>query len=292
MTSDMWRCATSTSPGPIRKDASVKSTAKATHLIKRGVQTALGLYPNMEIFGQDYPNLGRDLCARLHPGYGLDRCASGGACLPSERPGEHGLQLRLCPRSDGQGGCCDVVKKVSGVDFKVLSRLRSLGRSSVHCRAGRSGEEPARMEAGSRQPYRHRATGARLGAQAEQPSPGRQALTYARVRRSFFSSNLVFLFGGAPALNATIERRRADLECARRLWDRAAAGVDRGLYRGSDHVLKEDESRCAPAGGGRARLDWGWSRLERSVSDEAVVGSVPCKDKAGAAAIALGNIPG
>ena len=33
-------------------------TAKATHLIKRGVQTALGLYPNMEIFGQDYPNLG------------------------------------------------------------------------------------------------------------------------------------------------------------------------------------------------------------------------------------------
>jgi UDP-glucose 4-epimerase len=32
-----------------------QSTPKATHLIKRGVQTALGLYPQMEIFGQDYP---------------------------------------------------------------------------------------------------------------------------------------------------------------------------------------------------------------------------------------------
>ncbi len=32
-----------------------QSTPKTTHLIKRAVQTALGLYPQMEIFGQDYP---------------------------------------------------------------------------------------------------------------------------------------------------------------------------------------------------------------------------------------------
>ena len=100
----------------------------------------------------------------------------------------------------------------------------------------------------------------------------------------------MFLFGGAPALNATIERRRADLECARRLWDRAAAGVDRGLYRGSDHVLEEDESRRAPAGGGLARSRLAPEPLLAVPLDEAVVGSVVRKDKAGAAAIALGNI--
>ena len=32
-----------------------QSTPNATHLIKRGVQTALGIHPKIEIFGEDYP---------------------------------------------------------------------------------------------------------------------------------------------------------------------------------------------------------------------------------------------
>ena len=50
----MWRCAISTSrartEGPPRPVG-----ADANHLIKRGVQTALGVYPSMQIFGDDYP---------------------------------------------------------------------------------------------------------------------------------------------------------------------------------------------------------------------------------------------
>src|SRR6202453_3902695 len=32
-----------------------QSSPKATHLIKRGVQTALGIYPHLDVFGDDYP---------------------------------------------------------------------------------------------------------------------------------------------------------------------------------------------------------------------------------------------
>ncbi len=95
-----------------------QSTPKATHLIKRGVQTALGMYPSMDIFGEDYPT--RDgACVRdyiqvtdlidAHMA-ALGYLRQGGAATVFNCGYGHGATVKEV---------IDVVKRVSGVDFKV-----------------------------------------------------------------------------------------------------------------------------------------------------------------------------
>ena len=115
-----------------------QSTPKATHLIKRGVQTALGLYPNMEIFGQDYPT--RDgTCVRDYIQV-TDLIDAHLAALAYLRNGGASM---VCNCGYGHGQTVkevvDVVKKVSGVDFKVLmSPRRSGDPASIVARSDRA----------------------------------------------------------------------------------------------------------------------------------------------------------
>ena len=115
-----------------------QSTPKATHLIKRGVQTALGLHPNMEIFGQDYPT--RDgTCVRDYIQV-TDLIDAHLAALAYLRNGGASM---VCNCGYGHGQTVkevvDVVKKVSGVDFKVLmSPRRSGDPASIVARADRA----------------------------------------------------------------------------------------------------------------------------------------------------------
>ena len=102
-----------------------QSTPNATHLIKRGVQTALGLYPQMEIFGQDYPT--RDgTCVRDYIQV-TDLIDAHLAALAYLRQGGESL---VCNCGYGHGQTVkeviDVVKRVSGVDFKVVIRRGGL----------------------------------------------------------------------------------------------------------------------------------------------------------------------
>jgi UDP-glucose 4-epimerase len=95
-----------------------QSTPNATHLIKRGVQTALGLYPSMDIFGEDYPT--RDgTCVRDYIQV-TDLVDAHLAALAYLRRGGESL---TCNCGYGHGATVkevvDVVKRVSGVDFKV-----------------------------------------------------------------------------------------------------------------------------------------------------------------------------
>ena len=95
-----------------------QSTPNATHLIKRGVQTALGRHPSLDIFGEDYPT--RDgTCVRdyIHV---TDLIDAHLAALAYLRRG--GAPL-VCNCGYGHGATVkevvDVVKRVSGVDFPV-----------------------------------------------------------------------------------------------------------------------------------------------------------------------------
>jgi len=95
-----------------------QSTPNATHLIKRGVQTALGLFPSMDIFGEDYPT--RDgTCVRDYIQVSdlvdahlaaLAHLRGGGASLTCNCGYGHGATVKEV---------IDVVKRVSGVDFAV-----------------------------------------------------------------------------------------------------------------------------------------------------------------------------
>src|SRR5271168_1536045 len=95
-----------------------QSTANATHLIKRGVQTALGRHRSLDIFGEDYPT--RDgTCVRdyIHV---TDLIDAHMAALAYLRRGGAAL---VCNCGYGHGATVkevvDVVKRVSGVDFPV-----------------------------------------------------------------------------------------------------------------------------------------------------------------------------
>jgi UDP-glucose 4-epimerase len=103
-----------------------QSTPNATHLIKRAVQTALGVRPKMEIFGQDYPT--RDgTCVRdfiqvsdlidAHMD-ALTYLRAGGASLVCNCGYGHGQTV---------SEVVDVVKRVSGVDFPVVVSGRRAG---------------------------------------------------------------------------------------------------------------------------------------------------------------------
>ncbi len=95
-----------------------QSTPNATHLIKRGVQTALGRYPGMDIYGEDYPT--RDgTCVRDYIQVtdlidahlaALAYLHKGGAALVCNCGYGHGATVREV---------IDVIKRVSGVDFPV-----------------------------------------------------------------------------------------------------------------------------------------------------------------------------
>jgi len=95
-----------------------QSTPNATHLIKRGVQTALGRHRSLDIFGEDYPT--RDgTCVRdyIHV---TDLIDAHMAALAYLRRGGAAL---VCNCGYGHGATVkevvDVVKRVSGVDFPV-----------------------------------------------------------------------------------------------------------------------------------------------------------------------------
>ncbi len=115
-----------------------QSGANATHLIKRGVQTALGVYPSMQIFGDDYPT--RDgTCVRdyIQVTDLIDAHLSALAYLRG------GGQSLVCNCGYGHGETVkeviDVVKRVSGVDFKVLlSPRRSGDPAALVARADRA----------------------------------------------------------------------------------------------------------------------------------------------------------
>jgi len=103
-----------------------QSTPKATHLVKRGVQTALGIHPQMEIFGQDYPT--RDgTCLRDYIQV-TDLIDAHLAALAYLRGGGESL---VCNCGYGHGQTVrevvDVVKRVSGVDFRVVLSPRRPG---------------------------------------------------------------------------------------------------------------------------------------------------------------------
>ena len=103
-----------------------QSTPKATHLIKRGVQTALGRFPSMDIFGEDYPT--RDgTCVRDYIQI-TDLIDAHLAALAYLRAGHESV---TCNCGYGHGATVkeviDVVKRVSGVDFKVNHAPRRPG---------------------------------------------------------------------------------------------------------------------------------------------------------------------
>ncbi len=125
-----------------------QSTPRATHLIKRGVQTALGIYPSMEIFGQDYPT--RDgTCVRDY----IQVTDLIDAHMAALRYLRGGGESTVCNCGYGHGETVrevvDVVKRVSGIDFKVIMSPRRPGDpAAIVARAYRArqvlGWRPAR----------------------------------------------------------------------------------------------------------------------------------------------------
>ncbi len=115
-----------------------QSTPNATHLIKRGVQTALGMYPSLEIFGQDYST--RDgTCVRDYIQV-TDLIDAHIAALAHLRGGAESV---VCNCGYGHGSTVkevvDVVKRVSGVDFKVVTSPRRAGDpAAIVARADRA----------------------------------------------------------------------------------------------------------------------------------------------------------
>ena len=125
-----------------------QSTPNATHLIKRAVQTALGIHPRIEIFGEDYPT--RDgTCVRDYIQV-TDLIDAHLAALAYLRAGGESI---VCNCGYGHGETVkevvEVVKRVSGVDFPVaLSGRRAGDPAAIVAKAERArqvlGWKPAR----------------------------------------------------------------------------------------------------------------------------------------------------
>ena len=103
-----------------------QSTPNATHLIKRAVQTALGIHTKVEIFGQDYPT--RDgTCVRDYIQV-TDLIDAHLRALAYLRAGGSSV---VCNCGYGHGETVkevvDVVKRVSGIDFPVAISGRRAG---------------------------------------------------------------------------------------------------------------------------------------------------------------------
>ena len=106
-----------------------QSSKNATHLIKVAVETALGLRPKLEIYGTDYPTPDgtciRDYIhvsdlVRAHSD-ALRYLRAGGASLTLNCGYGHGFSVREV---------IEMVKRVSGVDFKVEIAPRRPGDSA------------------------------------------------------------------------------------------------------------------------------------------------------------------
>jgi len=114
-----------------------QSTPQATHLIKRAVQTALGAYPHLDVFGQDYPT--RDgTCIRDYIQV-TDLIDAHLAALSYLQSGGSSV---VCNCGYGRGSTVkeviEVVKSVSGVDFHVNEVGRRAGDpASIVARADR-----------------------------------------------------------------------------------------------------------------------------------------------------------
>jgi UDP-glucose 4-epimerase len=103
-----------------------QSSPMATHLIKRAVQTALGRHKNMDVFGLDYPT--RDgSCLRDYIQVS-DLIDAHMAALKHLRAGGDSRTFN-CGYGRGYSvlEVVDVVKRVSGVDFKVNLAGRRAG---------------------------------------------------------------------------------------------------------------------------------------------------------------------
>jgi UDP-glucose 4-epimerase len=103
-----------------------QSTKGATHLIKVGVETALGLRPKMEVFGTDYPTPD-GTCIRdyIHVS---DLVQAHTEALAYLRAGGASMTLN-CGYGRGFSvlEVIDAVKRVSGIDFKVELAGRRAG---------------------------------------------------------------------------------------------------------------------------------------------------------------------
>jgi UDP-glucose 4-epimerase len=103
-----------------------QSTRAATHLIKVGVETALGLRPKMDVFGTDYPTPD-GTCIRdyIHV---ADLVAAHAAALAYLRRGGASTTVN-CGYGRGFSvlEVIETVKRVSGVDFKAEFAARRAG---------------------------------------------------------------------------------------------------------------------------------------------------------------------
>jgi UDP-glucose 4-epimerase len=103
-----------------------QSTKGATHLIKVAVETALGLRPMIEVFGTDY-DTPDGTCIRdyIHVG---DLVRAHADSLRHLRSGRPSLTLN-CGYGRGFSvlEVIDTVKRVAGVDFKVVASGRRPG---------------------------------------------------------------------------------------------------------------------------------------------------------------------
>src|SRR6202453_123437 len=115
-----------------------QSTPNATHLIKRAVQTALGIHPKIEVFGEDYPT--RDgTCVRDYIQVSdlidahlraLAYLRAGGASVVCNCGYGHGETVKEV---------VEVVKRVSGVDFPVeVSGRRAGDPAAIVAKADRA----------------------------------------------------------------------------------------------------------------------------------------------------------
>jgi UDP-glucose 4-epimerase len=114
-----------------------QSTTNATHLIKVAAQTALGERPHIEVFGTDYPTPDGS-CIRDYIQVS-DLAEAHMAALRHLRRGGRSLTLN-CGYGSGYSvlEVIEVVKRVSGVDFKVkLSPRRPGDPAAVVAKADR-----------------------------------------------------------------------------------------------------------------------------------------------------------
>ncbi len=105
-----------------------QSTANATHLIKVACQAALGLRPSMSIFGDDYDTPdGTGLRDYIH----VSDLADAHYCAIKYLQGGGDSQIFNCGYGHGYSvhEVVASVKRVSGVDFKVVMEPRRAGDS-------------------------------------------------------------------------------------------------------------------------------------------------------------------
>ena len=136
------------------------------------MQTALGIHPQIEIFGEDYPT--RDgTCVRDYIQV-TDLIDAHLSALAYLRAGGSSV---VCNCGYGHGETVkeviEVVKRVSGIDFPVVVSGRRAGDPAAIVAKAERAKAVLGWKPTPRQSRRDRAPGARLGAPAAQSSDGR-----------------------------------------------------------------------------------------------------------------------